>query len=66
MFSAERGSAGLALFGVHEPDGPPARRIACAAPAVVRLLTREWITRVAGIQRAVGAPNDVDEMHAIF
>jgi hypothetical protein len=49
---------------IHEPHRAPAGSVLCAAAAVVRPFARMRISRIAGVQRAICATDDVDEMHA--
>jgi hypothetical protein len=51
-------------FLVHQPHRATARRVLRATPAVVGLFAREGVSRIAGIERAVRASDDVDEVHA--
>jgi pyridoxine 4-dehydrogenase len=51
-------------FLIHQPHGTSARRVLRAAAAVVRLFARERVARIPGVERAVRAPDDVDEVHA--
>jgi hypothetical protein len=47
---------------VRERDGPPASCVTRSPPLVVNPLAGRGIASVAGIERAVGTSNDVDEM----
>jgi hypothetical protein len=51
-------------FLVHEPHRTPARGVLRATAAVVRPFARTRVSRIAGVQRAVRATDDVDEVHA--
>ena len=49
-------------FRVHERDGAPASRVTRSPALVVNFLASRRIARVAGIERPVRTPDDVDEM----
>jgi hypothetical protein len=49
-------------FRIHERDGSPASRVPRSATVVVCFRTRGRVARVAGVERAVGTPDDIDEM----
>ena len=49
---------------IHEPHRTPARGVLRATAAVVRAFARTRVSRIAGVQRAVCATDDVDEVHA--
>ena len=51
-------------FLIHQPHRTPARGVLRATAAVVRSFARTWVSRIAGVQRAVRATDDVDEVHA--
>ena len=51
-------------FLIHEPHRTPARGVLRATAAVVRPFARTRVSRIAGVQRAVRAADDVDEKHA--
>jgi tetratricopeptide (TPR) repeat protein len=59
---------GLALrpepLDVDDCHRPPARGVARTAPRIVRLLPCLGVARIAGVQRAIRAADDVDEVHA--
>src|SRR5258706_9719821 len=48
-------------FRVYERDGSPASRVTRSLPLVVTFFGGWGIGRVAGIERVVGTPDDVDE-----
>src|SRR5262249_22627370 len=49
---------------VRQRHRPPAGGVARAATAVVHLGPADRVARVAGVQRAVLATNDINEIHA--
>jgi len=49
---------------IHQPHWTPARGVLRATATVVRLFARTRVSRIAGVQRAVRATDDVDEVHA--
>jgi hypothetical protein len=49
-------------FRVYERDGSPASRVTRSPPLVVNFFAGGGIARIAGIEGAVGTPDDVDEM----
>ena len=49
---------------IHQLHRTPAGCVLCPTAAVVRSFAGPRVTRVPGVQRAVGTTNDVDEMHA--
>jgi hypothetical protein len=51
-------------FLIHQPHGKTARGVLRATAPVVRPFARTQVSRIAGVQRAVRATDDVDEMHA--
>lgn len=51
-------------FLVHQPHRTPARGVLRGTATVVRLFARTRVSRIAGVQRAVRATDDVDKMHA--
>jgi hypothetical protein len=51
-------------FLIHQPHRTPARGVLRATAAVVRPFARTRVSRIAGVQRAVRATDDVDEVHA--
>ena len=51
-------------FLIHQPHRTPARGVFRATAAVVRPFARARVSRIAGVQRAVCATDDVDEVHA--
>jgi hypothetical protein len=51
-------------FLIHQPHRTPARGVPRATAAVVCPFARTRVSRTAGVQRAVGATDDVDEVHA--
>jgi hypothetical protein len=51
-------------FLIHKPHRTPARGVLRATAAVVRPFARTRVSRIAGVQRAVCAMDDVDEVHA--
>jgi hypothetical protein len=53
-------------FLIHEPHRTPARGVLRATAAVVRAFARTRVSRIAGVQRAVCATDDVDEVHALI
>ena len=50
-------------FLVHQPHRTSTRRALCATAAVVGPFAREWVSCIPGVERAVRAADDVDEMH---
>ena len=50
-------------FLIDQPHGTPARGVLRATAAVVRPFARTRVSRIAGVQRAVRATDDVDEVH---
>jgi len=52
-------------FLIHQSHRTPARGVLRATAAVVRPLARTRVSRITGVQRAVRATNDVDEVHAL-
>jgi hypothetical protein len=52
-----------ACLKIDEAYRTPAGRISSAAAVVVHVLALLRIARVPGVERAVGAADDVDEMH---
>jgi hypothetical protein len=50
-------------FLIHQPHRTPARGVLRATAAVVRPFARTGVSRIAGVQRAVRATDDVDEVH---
>jgi len=50
-------------FLIHQPHRTPARGVLRATAAVVRPFARTRVSRIAGVQRAVRATDDVDEVH---
>ena len=51
-------------FLIHQPDRPPARGVLRPAAVVVRQFARTRVARISGVERAVRAADDVDEVHA--
>src|SRR4029453_2673655 len=51
-------------FLIHQPHRTPAPRVLRATTAIVRPFARTGVSRIAGVQRAVRATDDVDEVHA--
>src|SRR5207237_6876931 len=51
-------------FLIHQAHRTPARGVLRATAAVVRPFARKRVSRIAGVQRAVRATDDVDEVHA--
>jgi len=51
-------------FLIHQPHRTPARGVLRATATVVRLFARTRVSRIAGVQRAVRATDDVDKVHA--
>ena len=51
-------------FLIHQPHRTPARGVLRATTAVMRPFARTRVPRIAGVQRAVRATDDVDEVHA--
>src|ERR1700674_1768260 len=49
---------------IHQPHRTPARGVFRAPAAVVRPFARTRVPRIAGVQRAIRAADDVDEVHA--
>jgi len=49
---------------IHQLHRTAARGVLRATAAVVRPFARTRVSRIAGVQRAVRATDDVDEMHA--
>lgn len=66
MFAAKRLSARPECLCVDEADRPPARGVLRAAAAVVGPLARVRIARIAGVERAVCAADDVHEVHGVI
>ena len=64
VFTRQRLPHGPEGFLVHQPHRTPACRVLRASTAVVCLLARNRVSRVAGVQRVVRATNNVDEVHA--
>ena len=51
-------------FLIHQLHRTSARGVLCAMTAVVRPFSRPRVSRIAGVERAVRATDDVDEVHA--
>jgi hypothetical protein len=51
-------------FLIHQSHRTPARGVLRAPAAVVRPFARTRVPRIAGVQRAIRAADDVDEVHA--
>lgn len=51
-------------FLIHQPRRAPAGSVLCATAAVVCPFARMRASRIAGVQRAVCATDDVNEVHA--
>ena len=64
MLAPERRAERVELFGIDERHRPPARRVSRTATLVVDSLSSPWVFGAAGVQSAVGAAKDVDEVHA--
>jgi len=54
----------LERFLKHQPHRTPARGVLRATAPVVRSFARTRVSRIASVQRAVRATDDVDEVHA--
>jgi hypothetical protein len=50
-------------FLIYQPHRTPARGVLRATAAVVSAFARARVSRIAGVQRAVRATDDVDEVH---
>jgi hypothetical protein len=51
-------------FLIHQPHRTPASGVLRATAAIVRAFARTRVSRIAGVQRAVRATDDVNEVHA--
>src|SRR3989442_5434287 len=51
-------------FLIHQPHRTPARAVLGATAVIVGPFARTRVSRIAGVQRAVSATDDVDEVHA--
>ena len=51
-------------FLIHQPHRTLTRGVLRATAAVMRPFARTRVSRIASVQRAVGATYDVDEVHA--
>ena len=63
IFALQRISDSVEGFKVHEADRTAAGRVPRAAPAVVQRHPSRRIACVAGVERSVGAADDVDVVH---
>ena len=66
VLALERLASRPAGLCIHQADRPPTGRVTGAAATVVRPLAFVGIAGIPGVQRSVGAPDDVDEMAPCF
>jgi len=64
MFALERGAERTADFRIDKRDRPARRSVFRSAACVMRGGSPVGVAGVTGVQRAVGAPHHVDEVHA--
>src|SRR5262245_29783154 len=64
VLALQRSTKRTTLLGIDEPDRTTACGVLSAAAAVVSLLARSRIARIAGVERSVGAADDINKVHS--